>query len=550
LQTFAAKDNLAQLSLEDDFVKVRRQRRKSSERALRLVLLTSPGARFARHAFYSRRSSLTPSPPPPLPPLPQSYEASRLSISELTAEVRNTKGGLERCKAELKKMKAEAGAAPKKAGGVGKVKAEGKLAASSGLAAMFAKRAADSGGGHSPARRQAIVGAGMSLPEAPADPRAAMMAMLQKRAGGGEGEVKAPAKAPADPRAAMMAMIQKRAVGGEGGAKKEAEKKEEAEKPVDPALADTVRRLEEFIGKAEADIADLEAVSKAASGSCVDLAKYFGEGGGEQATGHVLAILSDFAKNIKSSIAAHHARAAREKKELAKQEKAAAAASSKKTPPRAARTKTPPRVRLLAPATPIAGGGDDDDDDEVVPPFARLRGVGAATPAPPPSIAKLENQKKRADEIESQVDPRANLLKMIAGRGGGAGEGSGASSHDIDAKLKLKKTGSQGQEGGDAKPKPKPTVNTLLMSPRANDMLNQAARAGGRAAAAGAGAGAGTGMVTPKGKGTGKAAGARTPLSPLASNTPRRAGSGEEPAWKVAARDVLSPSLTQPSWKY
>jgi hypothetical protein len=50
LQTFAAKDNLAQLSLEDDFVKVRRQRRKSSERALRLVLLTSPGARFARHA--------------------------------------------------------------------------------------------------------------------------------------------------------------------------------------------------------------------------------------------------------------------------------------------------------------------------------------------------------------------------------------------------------------------------------------------------------------------------------------------------------------------
>ena len=119
---------------------------------------------------------------------------------------------------------------------------------------------------------------------------------------------------------------------------------------------------------------------------------------------------------------------------------------------------------------------------------------------------------------------------------------------DIDAKLKLKKTGSQGQEGGDAKPKPKPTVNTLLMSPRANDMLNQAARAGGRAAAAGAGAG--TGMVTPKGKGTGKAAGARTPLSPLASNTPRRAGSREEPAWKVAARDVLSPSLTQPSWKY
>jgi hypothetical protein len=209
------------------------------------------------------------------------------------------------------------------------------------------------------------------------------------------------------------------------------EKEEEALKWQQPQEeSEGTKRLKIFIDMAAKDLQELEQDKLRGVESCKELALYFGESGGEASATRLLGILTEFAKSITKAIGKYERRL---KEEARKAAQAKAAFKNNKTKFESLAKKNPQNV----PLTPVAQGVEvramstkgktcatspkherrgailvdgtskDISDD-------KANGGGEKKEEEEGEEKKEVGGKKK--ELEVQIDPRANLLKMLASR--------------------------------------------------------------------------------------------------------------------------------------
>ena len=242
--------------------------------------------------------------------LPDLEAASRLPIGELCTQVTQLASALQAAKHELTAVKAAQQKGQQPLGG-----------------RTTQSRAAAAAASFSSASEEAKAG----------DPRAALMAMIQKRSGGGATAVPAENTSEdepktTNPRAALMATIQKRNSGGnylsaaieaEGSSSSSSSSSSKRSSAgvavadtaaVDARTAEIVASLEAFTDAAGARIGRLKATAEDVKGRAGDMAAFLGDRASD--AGHIFACLKRFAGLTAEAAACHDKRIEEAAREL------------------------------------------------------------------------------------------------------------------------------------------------------------------------------------------------------------------------------------------
>ena len=377
----------------------------------------------------------------------ESFQASRINFAEIIAEVRTMNGNVERCKGELKKMKVDGkngdGGEKKevkekkerkekkispglKVGKLGKGKVGGQGGDVGALFASIKGIKKEESGGAPPGGGMAGVLVGIK-------------GFKKNEEGGG-----APT---GGGMAGVLAGIKNR---GELTKKKnwQDEAPDEKKKWQQPQEeSEGTKRLRNFIDKAAKDMQELEKDKLCGVQSCKELALYFGESGGEASATRLLGILTEFAKSITKAIEKYERKVKEEARKAAKAKvQAVTAFKDNKTKFESLAKKNPQSV----PLTPAAQGvevrvtGTNGEISAASPKRERRGAIFVDDTSKDTSDDKAyeggekkeeeegekeeeeegerEKKEKRGEEEKKvktpsvQIDPRANLLKMIASR--------------------------------------------------------------------------------------------------------------------------------------